>query len=159
MKRRIRGLLLTVSALAMLGGPGGAVQAEQALYKYIGPDGKTVYSDKPPPRGVEFEKLQIDTSPTGVDLRSSPAAAEEADTAIAARRAKEAEHEDRVANLQKEYDKALANLEAGKVPQEGERTQNANGTSRLNDNYFERLAELQRRADEARDALEAAKKE
>jgi hypothetical protein len=175
MKRFFRLLLSVIPALAILGGAllaGGTAQAQQTLYKYIGPDGKTVYSDKPPPPGVKFEKLQPNTAPTGVNLRSSPAAAEEADAAIRARGEKQVEKEQRVANLQKAYDAAVAALEAAKTPEAGERTANATtvssgkkgsqtttNTSRLNDDYFARIDDLQQQVDQARDALNAAKNE
>jgi len=157
MKRRFRMLLPAISMLALVAA--GAAQAQQTLYKYLGTDGKTVYSDKPPPAGVKFEKIQTNTAPTGVNLRPSPNAVQAADQAIATKNAKEAEKDQRVAELQKTYDDAVAALDAAKDPEEGERTQNANGTSRLNDNYFNRLADLQARVDAARAALDAAKRE
>ncbi len=157
MKRYFRMLLPVISMLALAAA--GTAHAQQTLYKYLGPDGKTVYSDKPPAAGVKFEKIQTNTAPTGVNLRPSPNAVQSADQAIATRNAKQAEKGEHVAELQKAYDDAVAALDAAKDPQEGERTQNANGTSRLNDSYFNRVAELQAKVDAARDALDAAKRE
>jgi hypothetical protein len=157
MKRHFRILLPVISVLALMAA--GAAQAQQTLYKYLGADGKTVYSDKPPAAGVKFEKIQTNTAPTGVNLRPSPNAVQAADQAIATKNVKEAEKSEHVAELQRAYDDAVAALDAAKDPQEGERTQNANGTSRLNDNYFNRVADLQAKVDAAREALDAAKRE
>jgi hypothetical protein len=151
----VRAIPIFLLAASLLSG----VAHAQTLYKYLGPDGKTVYSDKPPPAGVKYEKLQPNTAPTGVDLRAHAGEAENVDAAIQARIAKQTDHDQRVANLQKSYDAAVAALEAAKTPEEGERTQNTNGTSRLNENYFTRLAELQQRVDNAKDALDAARRE
>lgn len=159
MKRIFHTLSAVAALLTILGAAAGVAHAQQTLYKYLGPDGKTIYADKPPPPGVKYEKLQPNTAPTGVDLRPRGTTGAEVDEAIQARRAKQADHEDRVAALQRNYDAAVAALEAAKVPQEGERTQNANGTSRLNENYFGRIDELQQKVDKAKDALDAAKRE
>jgi hypothetical protein len=159
-----RAFVRTLSIFLLMGASllTGSAQA-QTLYKYIGADGKTVYSDKPPPAGVKYEKLQPSTAPTGVDLRPRGAdanvAGQKADEAIKARQAKQAEQEQRIAELKRNFDDAVAALEAGKTPVEGERTQNANGTSRLNEDYFSRIAVLQQQVDDARDALEAARRE
>ena len=159
MKRFFRALLSAIFTLALLAAGGGLAQAQQTLYKYLDANGKTVYADKPPPPGVKYEKIQPNTAPTGVDSRPRGNEAEDVNAAIQARRAKQAEHDQRVEMMQRNYDAALAELEAGKIPQEGERTQNANGTSRLNDDYFSRIGQLQKKVDEARDALDAVRRE
>lgn len=162
MKRNFRKLLAAIPLIAAFAGAlmaVGPAHAQQVFYKYLGPDGKMIYSDKPPPPGVKYEKLQTSTAPTGVSLAPRGTSAQEVDAAIQARQAKQAEQEQRVANLQKQYDDAVAALEAAKEPKEGERTQNANGTSRLNDDYFARVAGLQQRVDQAKEALDEARRE
>jgi hypothetical protein len=135
--------------------------AQTTLYKYIGPDGKTVYSDKPPPKGVKYDTLTPDTKPNGFNPSASnpPPNAAEVNASIEARRAQQTAHDGRVATAQENYNAAVAALEAAKEPQEGERTQNANGTSRLNENYFNRVGDLQRKVDEAKAALDSARGE
>jgi hypothetical protein len=133
--------------------------AQTTLYKYVGADGKTVYSDKPPPKGTKYETLTPDTKPTGVDLHAGSSSASDVNAAIEARRAKQAERDARVAAAQQNYDAAVAALDAGKDAQEGERHQNAHGASRLSEDYFDRVAELQRKVDEAKAALDAAQKQ
>jgi hypothetical protein len=138
--------------------------AQTTLYKYVGPDGRVVYSDKPPPKGTQYETLKPDTKPTGFNPRvgngsAGNGSAADADSSIAAKRARAAAHEERVTLAQQNYDAAVVALEAAKEPQEGERTQNANGTSRLNENYFTRIGELQRKVDEAKAALDTANNE
>ncbi|HXF67048.1 MAG TPA: DUF4124 domain-containing protein, partial [Burkholderiales bacterium] len=53
-----RGLSFWLGALALIGLPAVA----QTLYKSTGPDGRVIYSDKPPPDAVKTEKRQLDTS-------------------------------------------------------------------------------------------------
>jgi hypothetical protein len=132
--------------------------AQTTLYKYVGPDGKVVYADKPPPKGTKYETLTPDTRPNGFNPRAAnpPPSASEVNTAIDARRAQQATRDERVTNAQENYNAAVAAMEAAKEPQEGERTQNTNGTSRLNENYFNRLAEFQRKVDDAKAALDSA---
>jgi hypothetical protein len=153
-------VLLAILAAACLAGAGAA--DTRTLYKYLGPDGKMVYSDKPPPKGVQFETLQVDTSKSGYNPSangSTPAAAaDDVDTRLKERKAKETEHDQLIVELQQAYDQASAALNAAQEPGEGDRTQNANGTSRLNENYFNRIAELQQKVDAAREKLEAAKR-
>jgi hypothetical protein len=133
-----------------------ASTAQTTLYKYVGADGKIVYSDKPPPKGTKYETLTPDTRPTGVDLRPSGTAIGDSEEALQRRRSQAQEQKTQIEAAQKNYNAAVAALEAAKEPQEGERTQNANGTSRLNENYFNRVAELQRKVDDAKAALDAA---
>jgi uncharacterized protein YeaO (DUF488 family) len=141
-----------------------AATDSQVLYKYTGQDGKIVYSDSPPPKGVAFEKILVDTSKTGVnplqrDNVGSSSQVQDFEARYRERKVKEAEHDQLIAGLQQNYDAAVAALESAKEPQEGERTQNVNGTSRLNENYFNRLTELQKNVDEARAKLDAARQQ
>jgi hypothetical protein len=155
-----RNFTFSIRALAALGLTliAAVAIAQQTLYKYVGADGKVVYSDKPPPKGTQYEKLTPDTRPNGFNPSAGnpPPSAAEVDRAIDVRRGKQVAHEEQVSVAQQNYNAAVAALEAAKEPQEGERTQNSNGTSRLNDSYFTRVGDLQRRVDEAKAALDSA---
>ena len=50
--KRIR-ILAALAAASLLAAPGVA----QQLYKYVGPDGRVQYSDRPPPDGRKAEKV------------------------------------------------------------------------------------------------------
>jgi hypothetical protein len=158
-----RFLPISMRALAALGLTLFAtiVVAQTTLYKYVGPDGKVVYSDKPPPKGVKYDTMTPDTRPSGFNPRATntPPTAAEVDASIQARRDKEVNREARVAEAKATYDAAVSALAAGQEPREGERTQNSNGTSRLNEGYFNRVAELQNKVEEAKSALDAAQNE
>jgi Domain of unknown function (DUF4124) len=171
--RRMSPAIAALVAAAVMLSAGTAAQA-QTMYKYLGPDGKTVYSDSPPPAGVKYEKIQPRTAPTGVDLNTRSAAAGEAEASARARDAALTEKKLRIANLQKAYDDAKAALEAGKEPQAGERESNVNTTatstrkpggqvstttSHLTDDYFARVEQLQQKMDRAKAELDAAQNE
>jgi hypothetical protein len=160
MKRLLIVILTSITALWL----SSAGAQTQFMYKYLDADGKTAYSNKPPPPGVKFEKIPVDTANTGVNLLPPSAdtgksAAEDFEVRARERKVKEAERDQLMAGLQQNLDAAVAALEAENEPREGERSQNANGTSRLNENYFNRLAELQKNVEDAKAKLEAARRE
>ncbi len=160
MQRLLTGVIASAAAFWLA----SAGADTQFLYKYLDADGKTAYSNKLPPPGVKFEKIPVDTSKTGVNLLPPAAdtgksAAEDFDVRARERKVREAERDQLLAGLQQNLDAAVAALEAESEPREGERSQNTNGTSRLNENYFNRLAELQKNVDDARTKLEAARRE
>jgi Domain of unknown function (DUF4124) len=132
--------------------PAGA----QTMYKYIDANGKTVYSDHPPPAGTKFDTIRANTKPTGVDLH--PGSAQDAAAMADERHTKEAARDQRIADAKQQYDAAVAALEAAKEPQEGDRTENKNGTSRLNESYQERVAPLEKKVEEMRQKLEEAQR-
>jgi hypothetical protein len=156
-----RALPALMVVLLLAAGHAGA----QTLYKYIGPNGKIVYSDTPPPPGVKFEKLQPNTAPTGVDLRPRGGAApadergKEVDARLRERKQKQDEQAEKTAGLQRIYDSARAALEAGRDPREGERSVNANGTSRLSEEYFRRIEQLEQNVEQSRQRLEEAQRQ
>jgi len=156
-----RALPALMVVLLLAAGHAGA----QTLYKYIGPNGKIVYSDTPPPPGVKFEKLRPNTAPTGVDLRPRGGAApadergKEVDARLRERKQKQDEQAEKTAGLQRIYDSARAALEAGRDPREGERSVNANGTSRLSEEYFRRIEQLEQNVEQSRQRLEEAQRQ
>jgi hypothetical protein len=149
--------LPVIAAALLLGNLAGA----QVLYKYLGPDGKTVYSDKPPPPGVKFQTLQPNTAPTGVDLRPRGGTAESqaVDAQLRERQLKQAEQQDKVSRLQFDYETALNALEQTKQPRDGDRTMNANGTSRLSEEYLKRVEQAEQAVEAARQKLEEARRQ
>ena len=62
---------------------------------------------------------------------------------------------EQITKAQTEYDTAVAEVESGKAPIEGERTANASGGSRLNDKFSERQSALVLKVHEARAKLQA----
>jgi hypothetical protein len=138
----------------------------QAIYKYVRPDGRVIYSDKPVP-GAKLEE-EIEPPPP-------------ADPANAARQEKENEAsgrdfgraaDRRASSLDQAWEdlklwtrrleEARANLEAGREPREGERTGTVSGKARMNDAYWQRqkddaaaVAEAEARVRQAQDAVNA----
>jgi hypothetical protein len=138
----------------------------QAIYKYVRPDGRVIYSDKPVP-GAKLEE-EIEPPPP-------------ADPANAARQGKENEAsgkdfgraaDQRASSLDQAWEdlrlwtrrleEARANLEAGREPREGERTGTVSGKARMNDAYWQRqkddaaaVAEAEARVRQAQDAVNA----
>jgi len=135
-------------AAALLVAPAPA----QTLYKSITPDGRVVYSDKPPADAVKTEKKQMDTSKQGVvppsdrdktalkKMQSERKAAESAQDRL--RRAEIAVHDAEVAQSM------------GKEPQANERLGTVSGNQRLTDGYWERQKKLEDAVAKARSNLE-----
>jgi len=135
-------------AAALLVAPASA----QTLYKSITPDGRVVYSDKPPADAVKTEKKQMDTSKQGVvppsdrektalkKIQSERKAAESAQDRL--RRAEIAVHDAEVAQSM------------GKEPQANERLGTVSGNQRLTDGYWERQKKLEDAVAKARSNLE-----
>jgi hypothetical protein len=128
----------------------------QTMYKYVDANGKTVYSDHPPPAGTKFDTIRANTQPTGVDLHAG--SAQDAAAMASERHAKEADRSQRIADAQDQYNAAVAALEAAKQPQDGDRTENKNGSSRLNESYTERIAPLEKKVEEMRQKLDEAQR-
>ena len=124
----------------------------QTLYKSTTPDGRTVYSDKPPPDAVKTEKRELDTSRQGVTAPSSKEKAAlrqlESD-----RRVRESS-KDRVRRAEIALHDAQVAQEVGKEPMENERLGTAKGASRLTDGYWDRQKKLEEAVAQARRNLE-----
>jgi hypothetical protein len=124
----------------------------QTLYKYTGPDGRTVYSDKPPPEGIKAQKTTIDTSKRGVVAPSAreKSALKQMETD---RKARELE-QDRVRRAEIALHDAEVAAAMGKEPQPNERLGTAKGSQRLTDGYWERQKKLEANVEVARRNLE-----
>ena len=142
----------TLALLAACAALAAAASSGQTLYKYVGPDGRTVYTDKPPPPGTKVEKTTVDTSKRGV---VPPSAREKATLKQleAGRRQREMEAE-RVRRAEIALHDAEVAQAPGKEPQPYERIGTAKGNQRLTEAYFERQKKLEAAVETARQNLE-----
>jgi hypothetical protein len=113
----------------------------QNMQKYVTPDGKTVYSDRPIPGARLVDEI---APPPPVDPKAAAAAqararenAEKANAA-ATTRAVGGTSAQQQENAATALARAKEQLEKGKEPLPGERTGTATGGSRLNDAYWAR---------------------
>src|SRR5262245_42803177 len=148
-------------AFLLLLGLAGAVAA-QTVYRYVTPDGRTIFTDQPVPP-VPGAKLQgtvaPPTPPSGSppprpssDARPKTPAEPPGEARV--QRLREATAE--VESAQQDLAQARLRLEAGKEPLPGERTGTATGGSRLNDEYWARQAANEDAVRKAQARLDAA---
>lgn len=93
-------ILVALAAASLLAAPGAA----QQLYKYVGPDGRVQYSDRPPPDGQKAEKVagaRVGTVSSGAAAGADAAKADAA-KASAPRSAAEMEQDFRKRKLESE---------------------------------------------------------
>lgn len=146
-------------ATALCLGIGGAAYA-QALNKWVMPDGRIVYSDRPVAGGTEVREV---APPPPVD----PAARSQAEEA-ARRDAKAVEgvneriderraQRKTVQEAQADLNAAKRKLEEGKESLPGERTGTAGGGSRLNEVYWKRQEANKLAVEQAENALREAR--
>jgi Domain of unknown function (DUF4124) len=135
----IRNIVIAFSALVF--GAGALPAAGQTMQKYVTPDGKTVYSDRPIPGARLVDQI---APPPPVDPKAAAAAqarAKENAERANASSTKRAEAGN-TAQTQEDAAAALARakeqLEKGKEPLPGERLGTAGGGSRLTDAYWAR---------------------
>lgn len=152
------GRLIAGAMLALLCGP--ALAQAPAIEKYVTPDGKVIYSDSPVPGAQSVKKL--DTPPpqtnSGPERRSNPSV-----SAAPSATSGGAPKDDRldaatlaVRNAAEALEAAKNKLEFGREPRENERQGTAGGRSRLNDQYFERIKELEKGVEDAQARLDEA---
>jgi hypothetical protein len=130
----------------------------QAIYKYVMPDGRVVYSDKPVP-GARLEE-ELEPPPPPVAAPPRRAAPVPRSTQIDERsKALDQAWED-LKFWTRKLEEGRAALEAGREPREGERTGTVSGRARMNDVYWERqrdnveaVREAEARAKEAQDSI------
>src|SRR5687767_15541536 len=124
----------------------------QTLYKSITPDGRVVYSDKPPADAVKTEKRQMDTSKQGVVPPSDRDKA--ALKKMQSERKAGASSQDRLRRAEIALHDAEVAQSMGKEPQAGERLGTVSGNQRLTDAYWERQKKLDQAVEQARLNLE-----
>ena len=148
-KRLIAGLALMAAGI-----PADAIE------KYVTPEGKVIYSDKAVPGAQSIKK--IDTAPSeqteGPLRRDRPSAGmppptpdggAASDTQLDAALKAIREASDAL-------DAAKIKLEVNREPQENERQGTVSGRSRLKDNYFERIKQLEKGVEDAQERLNEA---
>jgi len=135
-------------AVALLAQPAPA----QTLYKSTTPDGRIIYSDKPPPDAVKTEERKLDTSKQGV---VPPSAREKAalKQLESGRQARESS-QNRVRKAEIALHDAEVAQDMGKEPQPNERLGTVKGGSRFTDGYWERQKKLEEAVTAARNNLE-----
>ena len=145
------------SAFVLLFGLAGAVAA-QTVYRYVTPDGRTIFSDQPVPGA----KLQGTVAPPAPP---SHAPAQPRPTRGAPHRPSRpvkpgcngcATRRPRSRRRPRTSRRPGRRLDAGKEPLPGERTGTATGGSRLNDEYWARQAANEEAVKRAQARLDAA---
>jgi hypothetical protein len=132
--------------------------AAQTVYRYVTPDGRTIFSDQPVPGA----RLQGTIAPPAPPSGASAPAPVESRTPAPAEQPGEARLQ-RLRNATAEVEaanqalaQAQAQLEAGKEPLPGERTGTAGGGSRLNEAYWARQAANEDAVTKARTRVDRA---
>jgi hypothetical protein len=149
---------IRIASLALLAAIAGTAVAQKA-YRYVYPDGRVIYSDKPVPGAKLQGELAAPPPPT-----SPPAAPGEATAAqrpagedpAAARVRRLAEADEEVRAAESALNQARLRQAAGREPTEGERTGTATGGSRLNEAYDARQRENEKAVADAQARLDRA---
>ena len=130
--------------------------AAQTVYRYVTPDGRTIFSDQPVPgaklQGTVAPPAPVSNAPAPVESRAATPNQPPGDTRQ--QRMRDATAEVDAATLA--LAQARAALEAGKEPLPGERTGTAGGGSRLNDEYWARQAQNEQAVAKAQARLDQA---
>jgi hypothetical protein len=132
----------------------------QKAYRYVYPDGRIVYSDRPVPGA----RLQGEVAPPPPPTAPAAGAAEAsgaprkpaAEEAVASRSQRLAQADDEVRAAEAALNDARLRLTAGREPLPGERTGTASGGSRLNEAYEARQAANERAVADAEARLDRA---
>jgi hypothetical protein len=135
-----------------------APAAAQTVYRYVTPDGRTIFSDQPVPGAKLQGTVAPPAPPSGaaapapVESRTPTPTDRPGDARL--QRLREATQEVEVAT--QALAQARAQFDAGKEPLPGERTGTAGGGSRLNDEYWARQAANEQALAKAQARLDAA---
>jgi hypothetical protein len=133
-------MLAATALLAALAwqSPAGA----QSIYKYVRPDGRVIYSDKPVPGAKLVEEFEPPPPPDPANAERQRKEAEAGSQSLGRSADKRARSLDQAwADLKlwtRRLEEAKANLEAGREPREGERLGTAGGRARMSDAYWQR---------------------
>ena len=127
----------------------------QTLYKSVTPDGRVLYSDKPPSDAVKTEKKQLDTSKQGIapPTERDKATLQQLEFSRKARESKQ----DSMRKLEIALHDAEVAQDMGKEPQPYERLGTAGGGQRLTDDYWVRQKKLEAAVEQARRTLDKAR--
>lgn len=156
---------LTALTLALALLPGAGDLAAQTLYKNVMPDGSVVYSDQPLKNAKQSKPLEVPPPPSAAQREAAQKRAEqekrtrdELEARLGERRKAADDADARVAKARKDLEDAEAALARGRETQAGDMSANVGGGARPNENYFRRIADLERAVENARRELEAAQK-
>ncbi len=129
----------------------------QALYEWRETDGRSVYSQWPPPasKGIVVRKLELNQLKGLQRATAARVAVQSLPAAHAAHRA-QSRADNRVALALAALQRAEYTLRAQQVPRPDERQHLVNGHSRLTNAYFERIHALETAVGAARAELQAA---
>jgi len=134
-----------------------APAAAQTVYRYVTPDGRTIFSDQPVPgaklQGTVTPPVQSPGAGAPVESRM-PVATDKPPADNRAQRLREATQEVEAAT--QALAQARAQLDTGKEPLPGERTGTAGGGSRLNDSYWARQTTNEQAVARAQSRLDSA---
>jgi hypothetical protein len=155
------------------------VDSSAEIYQYRDANGKTVFTDSPPPNAEDLEEIKptINTAIPGsqgaagedknqdAEARASAERKAKREEAIKERNKRSAEKKALREELKEELRRARDHLEQLKderklaeTPLPGERQHSViSGNSRLKESYFKRLADLDAQIEEAEEAVAAAK--
>ncbi len=151
---------LAYGIVVFLTAAAGIAPAQQ-VFKYVMPDGRIVYSDKPVPGGRLVDEI-APPPPSAPAPAATPRQEQLQERRDALR--------ERLSDRDREFQRASAELEAararlaeaqqqfdaGKEPLPGERTGNAGGGSRLNESYWQRQAANEAAVARAREQVQRA---
>jgi hypothetical protein len=129
-----------------------------AVYKSTMPDGKVLYGNAPAPGAKKIEKMITNTQDAGVRI-GTPEEKANVERRGGERQDEAARRQDEIEAARNALNQAEAELKAGKEPREGERSANARGGTRLNEEYFARQKQLEDNVAEARKRLEQVQQE
>jgi Domain of unknown function (DUF4124) len=148
---------MRLSAFVLLFALAGAAAA-QTVYRYITPDGRTIFSDQPVP-GAKLQGTVAPPAPPSGAPAPAPSGAPAAAPAERTGDARLQRLRDATAEVEaatQALEQARAQLEAGKEPLPGERTGTATGGSRLNEAYWARQTVNEETVRKAQARLDAA---
>jgi hypothetical protein len=135
-----------------------APAAAQTVYRYVTPDGRTIFSDQPVPgaklQGTVAPPAPPSGAPAPAPVESRPPSPVDQSAEARLQRLRNATAEVEAAT--QALAQARAQLEAGKEPLPGERTGTAGGGSRLNEDYWARQAANEAAVAKAQSRLDAA---
>lgn len=154
----LRLIMTTLAAAAF----GTAVNAD--IYKHVDEEGNVSYSDVS--AGIEVESVEVDESTNVFDPNDS---ALDVESDFMQQRLEDKREREKQAQLlsawrkelkeaQRELKSALAAQSQGVMAEEGDFIGSANGGARPSASYFQKLKDLDKRVDKARDGLKKVKK-
>jgi hypothetical protein len=157
---RIPGIVLhTLAAVVLLWGVSGWAQT---IYRSTMPDGRVIFGDKPASGAVRAEAIEPTANTAPLSSKNEEAAQQNElrRQQLELQRQQRAAHQREIREAEEALRAAKAAQVAGKEPLPGERRGNANGTSRLTEEYWKRQNALKAdvaKASKRLNALRAAR--